>query len=153
MKRRPRIEPVDVSKSLFMDLAFLLIGALVLVVSESDRRDADAYRVAGQRVRSVVVQPETLVESDGVEGESLYLAISSSGRIAEVRQDETEVSLERSGLAARVAQMSSAGARAVVLIPDWDTPYSVVADVRDVLEGLRRSAGITSIYELVRRKS
>jgi hypothetical protein len=152
MRRRSLIEPVDVSKGLFMDLAFLLIGALVLVVSESDRRDADAYKVAGQRVRSVVLQPGTLEESDRIEGESLYLLISKSGRIAEVKQDETEIPLELSRLASRVDRMSVAGTRAVVLIPDWDTPYSVVADVRDVLEGLRRSADVTSIYELVRRK-
>ena len=152
MTRRARIEPVDVSKGLFMDLAFLLIGALVLVVSESDRRDADAYRVAGQRVRSVALQPESLVESDRIEGESLYLLITSSGRLAEVEQDGTEVPMELAELAARVDRMSVSGTRAVVLIPDRDTPYRVTAEVRDVLEGLRRSEDVTSIYELVRRK-
>ena len=152
MTRRALIEPVDVSKGLFMDLAFLLIGALVLIVSESDRRDADAYRIAGQRVRSVALQPESLVESDRIEGESLHLLITSSGRLAEVEPDGTEVPLELSELAARVDRMSVSGTRAVVLIPDRDTPYRVTAEVRDVLEGLRRSEDVTSIYELVRRK-
>ena len=152
MSRRAQTDPVDVSKGLFMDLAFLLIGALVLVVSESDRREEDAYKIASKRVRSVAMQPGSLVESDQVEGESLYILIRKSGLIAEIKQDKTEIPLELSRLPARVNEMLGAGTRAVVLVPDSDTPYKVVAEVRNVLEDLKRSQEITSVYELVRRQ-
>ena len=152
MSRRIQTDPVDVSKGLFMDLAFLLIGALVLVVSESDRREEDAYKVASKRVRSVSMQPGSLVESDRVEGESLYLLIRKSGLLAEIKQDKTEIPLEISALPSRINEMLGTGTRAVVMIPDSDTPYNVVAEVRNVLEDLKKSKELTSVYELVRRQ-
>jgi hypothetical protein len=152
VSRRTKADSVDVSKGLFMDLAFLLIGALVLVVSESDRQQADVYEIASQRVRSVVVQPGRLVESDRIEGESLYLLVDKSGRLAEITQDKTKVPLELSRLPARVDEMSGVGTVALVLVPDSDTPYKVVAEVRDVLEDLKKAGKVSSVYELVRRQ-
>lgn len=158
MRKPTDIQPTDVSKALFMDLAFLLIAALVLLVQEPGKRKSATVEAvvetpavslsdaAVARIRSVSVRGVT--EKD-MPGESLFLRICLDGTVSELLYDGSEVALPTKSLPARIGQMPDRN-RTVVLVPDRDVPYSKVAAVRDVLSPMKDTHLLSQIYELTR---
>ena len=159
MRRPTDNQPADVSKALFMDLAFLLIAALVLLVQEpvkrvsltaetvAERPAVSLSEVAIARLRSVAVKG--VVEKYRPGEESLLLRVRMDGTVSELLYDGSEVTLPIAGLATRIGQMPDRN-RTVVLVPDKDVPYSKVAEVRDVLSPMKDTHLLAHIYELTR---
>lgn len=164
MKRAERSKPVDVSKGLFMDLAFLLIASLVLMINEPSREATDAERQRQQEMsdavldriekmelRSSVVR-DVLEDSTGV-GESLFIQITSDGRLLDLPVKGEPIPFSLDHLEKRIIDMSKQGERVVVLFPAKDVPYQVVASVREKLENMRIDNELSRIIEVVQKGS
>ncbi len=160
MRKATEIPTTDVSKALFMDLAFLLIAALVLLIQEPtkqsqqlpDQRSSKQASFDGiptSRIRSVAVTG--VIEKEDILGESLLLQIDVDGSVKELPVNGEAISRPIGQLADRIKQMKGEGDRVIVLAPDYATPYAKVAEIRDVLSLLRDEGGITHIYEVVRK--
>jgi len=143
MRKPQETQPADVSKTVFMDMAFLLIAALVLLV----REPLSSVDVAATEIRSVAVTK--VVEKD-IPGESLFLRVAKDRAIEEMLANNTAKPIAESELQDRVAAMRADGDRVVVLFPDADVPYSAIAKIRDALVGLKDRGTITQLYEVVR---
>jgi hypothetical protein len=159
VRRTERSKPVDVSKGLFMDLAFILIAALVLMVNEPTQEaaaeerqrqrvisDEILKRIGEMELRSVVAQ--RIIEN-AVAGESLFIEINDNGVWKELLVSGESIDIAPGSLRRRVAQMSDAGERVVVLLPGKDVPYRAVAEAREELESLRENNTISRIVEIV----
>jgi biopolymer transport protein ExbD len=150
MKKPTEIQSIDISRTLFMDLAFLLIAALVLLVQEPSKRQAVRQPIVDfsfVRIRSV--STKDIVEKD-VPGESLFLYIQVDGSIRELLSDGTSQPIPLSELSKRITQMSNDGERAVVLVPDEDVLYAKVAQIRDILSHMTKERIVSTVYELIR---
>lgn len=150
MKKSTEIQPIDVSRTLFMDLAFLLIAVLVLLVQEPSKRQVvrqPTVDFSFVRIRSV--STKDIVEKD-VPGESLFLHIQADGSIRELLSDGVFQPIPLPELSKRVTQMSSDGGRAVVLVPDEDVLYAKVAQIRDILSHMTNERIVSTVYELTR---
>ena len=159
MRKPAQGRPVNVSTALFMDLAFLMIAALVLLVNEPVERAvrhqqerAEAAREARQRkfaqleFRSSIVRQ--IVEAD-IPGESLYLNVDSEGAVREIRAGggrSEPLALDK--LPKTVGQMAD-GERVVVLVTSPDVPYGKAAAVREGLEALQQKGKLSRILEMV----
>lgn len=153
MKQQAKTKPVDVSKGLFMDLAFLLIAALVLLVREPAQDEARAEPVTGLpdlALRYVGSQFATeIVEDDSIQGETLRLAVDKEGVLHDWQaSDNVMVPLPIEKLADRIGQMAEAE-KWVVLYVDSDAPYGQMAPVRDALEKLQADGVVTRTIEAV----
>ena len=146
--REQRKKPVDVSKALFMDLAFLLIAALVLLVNEPRELPAkDVQDLLTVEYRSSVSRE---VKEVSMPGESLYIEIQRSGKLYELLSDgSASIPLDIKNLASRIERMKQRP-RVIVLVPAVDAPYGVIASVRDELEVLMAKEKVSRIVELVK---
>jgi biopolymer transport protein ExbD len=142
LRKRQDNKPVDVSKALFMDLAFLLIAALVLLVNEPMKQNLGKLEIRTTLVKEV--------EEVDIDGESLFLRIESDGTLWEEATDEKIEPLQLQQFSQRIGQMKKDGERDVVLILSPDLSYGKIAPVRDALEELRRNKQIGRILELVK---
>jgi len=153
MKSLSKTKPVDVSKGLFMDLAFLLIAALVLLVREPAQSEARAEPIAGLpdlSLRYVGSQFATeIVEDDKIKGETLRLAIDKEGMLHDWRaSDNVMAPLAIDALVERIGRMTEPE-KWVVLYVDSDASYGQMAPVRDALEKLQADGVVTRTIEAV----
>lgn len=149
MRRPAQVRPIQVSTALFMDLAFLLIAALVLLAQDPSKLNnlEQAPRdLSVVQVRSTYT-PE-LIEKE-IPGESLFVSIRSDGSLQEELSDGTSRPFNSSELRERMAEMPKDGERVVVLMVDKDLRYTQVAHVRDILSSLVREGRVTRVYETV----
>ena len=160
MRNAAEIPPVDVSKGLFMDLAFLLIATLVLLIQEPAKspEEAEGPKTTEQlamaslpksKIRSVAVKG--VIEKDDIPGTSLYLQIQKDGKLGEILHDDTVKPIPTQQVENRIMRMDSEGGRVIVLMPDQSTPYAKVAAIRDILSLLKDRGDIAHIYEVVRK--
>lgn len=150
MRTQRQGRPVNVSTALFMDLAFLMIAALVLLINKpvedavrqqqtlaKAEREARLASLAELEVRSTTVRK--VVEAD-MPGESLWLSVDTEGVVREVRADGSRSEpLAVGQLPERVGRMATDGERVAVLVTSPDVPYGKVATVREGLEALELS--------------
>ncbi len=145
MRRAAEIKPRDVSKGLFMDLAFLLIAALVLLVNEPVKQSK--FQAAFIETRRT---PVSKVEESDLLGESLFLEAKSDGSVSEILHDDSRKNLSINELPARVEQMSQVGERVIVWFIDPDTPYGKANAAFDKVAQLQKDNKINKVYEIVR---
>ncbi len=145
MRRATEIKPRDVSKGLFMDLAFLLIAALVLLVNEPVEKSK--FQSAFIETRRT---PVSKVEESDLPGESLFLEAKPDGRISEILHDDSRKNLSIEELPARVDQMAGDGPRVVVWFINPETPYKKANAAFDRVAQLQQDNKINKVYEIVR---
>jgi biopolymer transport protein ExbD len=150
MRKTVEMPPRDVSKTLFMDMAFLLIAALVLLVQEPAKqaeKRAEQVKVPTVNLRVLSVQAEEVQVDMTLAGQTLGLEISQDGNLYEVAPGTGRHSLSFDGLAERVLTLKVP--RVVVLRPDRAVPYEIVARVRDRLNVLQAKGVIERVIESV----
>lgn len=152
MKKRQNNKPVDVSKAIFMDLAFLLIAALVLLVNEPMKQNLASTEAPLENLGELEIRITSVkkVEEVDIDGESLFLRIKSDGTLAEEVFAEKTEPLQLQQLGQRIEKMKKGGERVVKLILSPEVSYGKIAPVRDALEELRRKKQIGRILELVK---
>jgi len=148
MRKPTEARPPDVSKALFMDLAFLLIAALVLLVREPTQESREP-NISVIGVRSVAVRE---VVEENIPGESIFVRVEVDGGITEVLPNNVTRPLSTHTLESRIAQMQTHENRVVVLIPEANVPYAKIAKIRDVLISLQEKGIVTRLYEVVQGK-
>lgn len=144
MKKAQNSKPIDVSKGLFMDLAFILIATLVLLVQEPSKRkqiDAGFFELRRSSVEKV--------EEKELEGESIFLEIVPNGEVFEVLYDDQKRILGIDQISNRIDQMPREEDRIVVLFFNQNAPYSKVASALDEVSKLQQAGKINKIYEIV----
>lgn len=149
MKAKHKTPPVDVSKSLFMDLAFLLIAALVLMVNEPAKAEAnkEASKVKAEKeailekVKKLELRPSAVKEvvESATEGESIFIKQNPDGKIFEITATGKDLALEGASLATRFKEMKRP--RYAVLHVDPTVPYDEFSNLRDKLQNMK-SEGI-----------
>ena len=145
MRKAAEIKPRDVSKGLLMDLAFLLIAALVLLVQEPEKRKKVVPAFIDLRPTSVMG-----VQEKDIPGESLFLEVLADGSIKEVLYNDQRKNVALEQIPQRIDQMPSQGERVVVFFFDRETPYSKVSAALDEVIKIQQAGKITKIYEIVR---
>lgn len=149
----------DVSKALFMDLAFLLIAALVLLVRDPAEQVAAVQRdreesitramlekLAAIELRTATVTREVL--ETALPGQSLFLRLDEEGHLFEIPAEGDEIPIPTSALEDRINEMPSGGERVVVLVTMKATPYMHFADLRDSLQRLKEKDLLTRLVEI-----
>lgn len=160
MRKAAEVRPVDVSKGLFMDLAFLLIASLVLLIQEpvKSTKEADSPKTTEQleltglpksKIRIVTV--EGVIEKDDIPGRSLYLQIQKDGKLGEIHHGNVVKPIPIQQVEKRIMRMDGKENRVIVLMPDQSTPYAKIAAIWDILSLLKDRGEIAHIYEVVRR--
>lgn len=145
MRKAIEIKPVDVSKGLFMDMAFLLIAALVLLVQEPEKRKKVVPAFIDLRPT-----PVTKVREQDIPGESLFLEVLADGSIKEALFDEQRNDITLEQIPQRIDQMPGQGQRVVVFFFDQKTPYSKVSAAMDAVVKIQQAGKIGKVYEIVR---
>lgn len=151
MRTKAATRPVDVSKGLFMDLAFLLIAALVLLVrepakEEKPKEETPPVPTVNVRVRSK--QAQQVVVDVKLSGQHLGIEIAKDGTLTEFRVDGPDrTPLAPDAIAKRLQSVTKP--RTVVLRVDKDVPYEHAARVREQLEALQVQNEIKDIVETV----
>lgn len=148
MKAKSETRPVDVSKGLFMDLAFLLIAALVLLVREPAKEEIPketappipAVNVPGSSIQTTGIQVDS-----SLAGQTLIIEIDKVGGLSEVNQENQRSPLELDRIPERLKTVKMP--RTIVLWPDREVPYDVVARVREKLTVLQSNNEIHQILE------
>lgn len=151
MRTKAATRPVDVSKGLFMDLAFLLIAALVLLVREPAKEEKpkeDAPPAPTVNVRVMSKQYKGFKADQTLPGQSLGIEIAKDGTLTEFEiEGPAGPSLSPEGIAKRLQSVEKP--RTVVLRVDKDVPYEHAARVREQLEALQGQNEIKEIVETV----
>ena len=140
---------VDISKSLFLDLAFIIIAALVLLVKDPDlilvkeapEKEITIKALPVERANSKVYEDITLV------GESLRLSIGEEGARELLDGDKTN-DIELNELEQRLKEMSEEGDRVVVMQIEEDTDYVTFTRWRNSLLEFKSKGVIREVYEL-----
>lgn len=140
---------VDISKSLFLDLAFIIIAALVLLVKDPDlilvkeapEKEITIKALPVERANSKVYEDITLV------GESLRLSIGEEGARELLDGDKTN-DIELNELEQRLKEMSEEGDRVVVMQIEEDTDYVTFTRWRNSLLEFKSKGVIKEVYEL-----
>ena len=145
MRKAAEIKPRDVSKGLFMDLAFLLIAALVLLVNEPVKQSK--FQAAFIEKRGT---PISKIEESDLPGESLFLEVKPDGSIYEILHDDSRKSLPIDELPVRVDLMAQDGERVIVWFIESNTPYGKANGVFDKVAQLQQENKISKVYEIVR---
>ena len=146
MRTAAEIKPRDVSKGLFMDLAFLLIATLVLLVQEpSKQKKSD---VSFSELRRT---PVNKVEERNLPGESIFLEVLSTGEVMEVLYNNQRRTLSLDQISHRIDQMPQEGERVVALFIDQGTPYSKVTPALDEVSRIQQAGKVNKVYEIVRK--
>ena len=139
----------DISKSLFLDLAFIIIAALVLLVKdpelilvkEAPEEEITIKALSVERANSEVYEDTTL------SGESLWLIISEDGTRELLVADKTD-DIELNGLEQRLKEMSQKGDRMVVMQIEEGTNYKTFTSWRNRLLEFKKQGLINELYEL-----
>ena len=139
----------DISKSLFLDLAFIIIAALVLLVKDPDLVLAEAAPEEDIILRVLPVERANseVYEDTTLSGESLRLIISEEGTRELLVGDKTN-DIELNGLEQRLKEMSQAGDRVVVMQMEEGTNYETFIRWRNRLFEFKRQGLIKEVYEL-----
>ena len=145
MRKPTEIKPRDVSKGLFMDLAFLLIAALVLLVNEPVEKSK--FQSAFIETRRT---PVSKIEESDLPGESLFLEAKPDGSILEILHDDSRKAISINELPSRVEKMAEDGQRVIVWFVDPHTPYEKVNAAFDKVTKLQQDKKISRVYEIVR---
>jgi len=148
-----------ISKTIFMDLAFTLIAALVLLVNEPIEQAIQQREETEQTLREQLlvdmdlpfVQRE-VYESKALDGESLYLCVTSSKGLQELSSDGSQKTIPLSTLYGRLKKMKKAP-RVVVLAVENDVPYSAYSAVRDILQLALENKTISRCIEVEKTES
>lgn len=138
----------DISKSLFLDLAFIIIAALVLLVKDPDLVLAEAVPEAkivvpalpAERPNSEVYEETTLT------GESLWLSISEEGARVLLSEDETD-EIELHSILEYLEEMTKEGDRVVVMQMEEGADYETFTSWRNRLLEFKKSGVINEVYE------
>lgn len=139
----------DISKSLFLDLAFIIIAALVLLVKDPDLVLAEAAPEEDIILRVLPVERANseVYEDTTLSGESLRLIISEEGTRELLVGDKTD-DIELNGLEQRLKEMSQAGDRVVVMQIEEGTNYEIFIRWRNRLFEFKKQGLIKEVYEL-----
>lgn len=139
----------DISKSLFLDLAFIIIAALVLLVKDPDLVLAEAAPEEDIILRVLPVERANseVYEDTTLSGESLRLIISEEGTRELLVGDKTN-DIELNGLEQRLKEMSQAGDRVVVMQMEEGTNYETFIRWRNRLFEFKKQGLIKEVYEL-----
>lgn len=139
----------DISKSLFLDLAFIIIAALVLLVKDPDLVLAEAAPEEDIILRVLPVERANseVYEDTTLSGESLRLIISEEGTRELLVGDKTD-DIELNGLEQRLKEMSQAGDRVVVMQIEEGTNYETFIRWRNRLFEFKKQGLIKEVYEL-----
>ena len=138
----------DISKSLFLDLAFIIIAALVLLVKdpnlilvkEAQEDEIIIKALPVERANSEVYEDITLV------GESLRLHIGEEG--ARVFDGGKTNNIELNELEQRLKEMSQEGDRVVVMQMEEGANYGTFIRWRNSLLEFKSKGVIKEIHEL-----
>ena len=138
----------DISKSLFLDLAFIIIAALVLLVKdpnlilvkEAPEEEIIIKALPVERGNSEVYEDINLV------GESLRLHIGEEG--ARVFDGGTTNNIELNELEQRLKEMSQEGDRVVVMQMEEGANYGTFIRWRNSLLEFKSKGVIKEIHEL-----
>lgn len=149
MKARSETRPVDVSKGLFMDLAFLLIAALVLLVREPTKEEKPKEKTppaSEVKVRFLFKQYKGVQVDQKLSGQSLGIEIAKDGTLTEFQVDGPErTPLAPESIAERLKSVEKP--RTVVLRVDENGSYGNAARVRDQLQALFFQDEVNEIVE------
>lgn len=139
----------DISKSLFLDLAFIIIAALVLLVKDPDLVLAEAAPEEDIILRVLPVERANseVYEDTNLSGESLWLIISEDGTRELLVADKTD-DIELNGLEQRLKEMSQKGDRMVVMQIEEGTDYKTFTSWRNRLFEFKKQGLINEVYEL-----
>ena len=139
----------DISKSLFLDLAFIIIAALVLLVKDPDLVLAEAAPEENIILRVLPVERANseVYEDTTLSGESLLLIISEDGTRELLVGDKTD-DIELNGLEQRLKEMSQEGDRMVVMQMEEGTNYETFIRWRNRLYEFKKQGLIKEVYEL-----
>ena len=139
----------DISKSLFLDLAFIIIAALVLLVKdpalilvkEAPEEEITIKALSVERPDSEVYEDVTLP------GESLWVRIGVERAQVLLAGDKTD-DIELNGLEQRIKEMSQEGDRMVVMQMEEGTNYETFIRWRNRLFEFKKQGLIKEVYEL-----
>lgn len=139
----------DISKSLFLDLAFIIIAALVLLVKDPDLVLAEAAPEEDIILRVLPVERANseVYEDTTLSGESLWLMISEDGTRELLVADKTD-DIELNELEQRLKEMSQEGDRMVVMQMEEGTNYETFIRWRNRLFEFKKQGLIKEVYEL-----
>ena len=156
MKTAKSSSPVDVSKSLFMDLAFLLIASLVLLVNEPAQEEArkEAASIESERdaimerVKQLELRPSAVKEvvETASGGESIFLKQTENGGVYEITAEGSDVLLDEQALMSRIDEMVRP--RYAVLHVEESVPYDKFSNLRDRLHSLKADSVIDFCLEV-----
>ena len=139
----------DISKSLFLDLAFIIIAALVLLVKDPDLilvKEASEKEITIKAL-SVERANSEVYEDTALPGESLYLRIGEKGTREELVGGKTN-NIELNELDQRLKEMSQEGDRMVVMQIEEGTNYETFTTWRNRLIEFKKQGLIEEVYEL-----
>ena len=139
----------DISKSLFLDLAFIIIAALVLLVKDPDLilvKEAPEEEITIKAMS--VERPDSEVYEDvTLPGESLWVRIGVERAQVLLAGDKTD-DIELNGLEQRLKEMSQEGDRMVVMQMEEGTNYETFIRWRNRLFEFKKQGLIKEVYEL-----
>lgn len=139
----------DISKSLFLDLAFIIIAALVLLVKDPDLilvKEAPEEEITIKALS--VERPDSEVYEDvTLPGESLWVRIGVERAQVLLAGDKTD-DIELNGLEQRLKEMSQEGDRMVVMQIEEGTNYKTFTSWRNRLFEFKKQGLIKEVYEL-----
>ena len=137
----------DISKSLFLDLAFIIIAALVLLVKDPDLilvKEAPEEEITIKALS--VERPDSEVYEDvTLPGESLWVRIGVERAQVLLAGDKTD-DIELNGLEQRLKEMSQEGDRMVVMQMEEGTNYETFIRWRNRLFEFKKQGLIKEVY-------
>ena len=139
----------DISKSLFLDLAFIIIAALVLLVKDPDLilvKEAPKKEI---RIKALSVERANseVYEDSVLPGESLWMRIGVEGARELLADDKTN-DIQLNELEQRLKEMSQEGDRMVIMQVEEGTNYRTFTSWRNRLIEFKKQGLIKEVYEL-----
>ena len=138
----------DISKSLFLDLAFIIIAALVLLVKDPDLILVEEATEEEITIKALPVERANIdvYEDTDLDGESLVLLIGEEDTREELADGKTN-DIELNELDQRLEEMSQDGDRVVVMQMEEDTDYVTFTRWRNSLIKFKKQGVIEGIVE------
>ena len=138
----------DISKSLFLDLAFIIIAALVLLVKDPDLILVEEATEEEITIKALPVERANIdvYEDTDLDGESLVLLIGEEDTREELADGKTN-DIELNELDQRLEEMSQEGDRVVVMQMEEDTDYVTFTRWRNSLIKFKKQGLIEGIVE------
>ena len=138
----------DISKSLFLDLAFIIIAALVLLVKDPDLILVEEAMEEEITIKALPVERANIdvYEDTDLDGESLVLLIGEEDTREELADGKTN-DIELNELDQRLEEMSQEGDRVVVMQMEEDTDYVTFTRWRNSLIKFKKQGLIDGIVE------